>query len=164
MTNENIYSAPQSDVAAVVDQTNEIEIFPRMSAWKVFFLAIPTIGFYPYYWLYSRSKLMNSLPDHSVSMTPATIMLALAALSVPFSILSNVYKDVTMINTISVVLSLINVGFYIVTAFALRRELQHIIQSSGVSVSQIGPLKTFFFNSIYLQYKINECVDARNNK
>lgn len=164
MTDENIYSAPQSDVTPEVDRTNQIEIFPRMSAWVVFLLAIPTIGFYPYYWLYSRSQLMNTLPNRTLPMTPPLIMLILAALSLLISMLSSVYKDSTIFSIISAFINVMNVIFYILTTFGLRRELQNIIRVSGVSVSQIGPIKSFFFSAIYLQYKINECIDARNNK
>ncbi len=163
MNNENVYSAPQSDVTAVVDQTNEIEIFPRMSAWKVFFLAIPTVGFYSAYWLYSRSKLMNTLPNRSMSMTPVIIMLVLAGLSVPFSILSNVYKEVAIIGIISGVLSLVHLVFYLMTAFPLRRQLRSTLESSGASDSNLNGVMILFFSAIYMQFKINKCIDERNN-
>ncbi|HWV15758.1 MAG TPA: DUF4234 domain-containing protein [Cellvibrio sp.] len=161
MTTENIYSAPQSDVTAVLDTSNEIEIFPRISAWMVFFLMIPTLGLYYYYWLYSRTKLVNSLPNRSLSTTIPTIMFSLAILSLPISILQNVNKELVILAVVSGIISLVNLVFILITLFSFRGALQHILQSSGASDSNLSGIKTFFFGAIFLQYRINKAIDEK---
>jgi len=38
-------------------------------------------------------------------------------------------------------------------------RLQDIINRSGNKQYKLGTIMTFFFYAIYLQYKINECID-----
>lgn len=164
MSNENIYSAPQSNVVGVVDKTDEVEAFPRFSAWAVFFLGIPTMGLYNAYWLYSRSKIMNRLSNHSLSTTIPMIYLGIATASFVMSILNSVvFKGSSTIAMVSGVVSLVNFVLYLITAFSLRRELEKVLESSGSSAPSLGGIMVFFFSSIYMQYKINQCIDDRNN-
>ncbi|RYY73528.1 MAG: DUF4234 domain-containing protein [Gammaproteobacteria bacterium] len=163
MSNENIYSAPQSDVTGVVDKTNEIDTFPRKSAWLVFFLGIPTLGIYSYYWLYTRTKLANSLNTHTVSITIPTMLLILSLVSLAISGLGTVYKDNIVLSVISAVISIAVFVLYIMSAFSLRTVLRNILESSGSSKPDLNGIMVFFFSSIYMQYKINQCIDERNN-
>lgn len=163
MSTENIYSAPQSDVAGVVDTTNEIDAFPRKSAWLVFFLGIPTLGIYSYYWLYTRTQRMNSLPNRKLSIMIPSMLLILTFVSFVVSALGAIYKGNTVLALVSPLISIIILVLYIISTFSLRGELRNVLESSGASKPDLNGVLTFLFSSIYMQYKINQCIDERNN-
>ncbi len=163
MSTENIYSTPQSDVTVAADKTNEIDTFPRKSAWLVFFLGIPSLGIYTYYWLYTRTKLTDSLRTHTISTTIPTILLILSIASLAISVLGAVYKGNTALAVISPIISIAVFVLYIMSAFSLRTVLRNNLESAGSSKPELNGFLVFFFSAIYMQYKINQCIDERNN-
>ena len=156
MTDENVYSAPQSDVSTSIDTNSEIEAFPRKSAWAVFFLAVFTLGMYVYYWLYTRTKIINTLPNRKVSLLPITAIVVLFVITFILAFFSELNKGNTALTGLLAIIRIIFSILYLVALYSVRSELMHILKVSGASNAEIGGVRTFFFGTIYLQYKINQ--------
>lgn len=147
--NTNPYRAPESDVS-LVDPDAGIKNFERFSAWGVFGLSLITLGIYPIYWLYTRSKTLNSF--HSNKISP--ILLSLFIVFVIASFFSGLFEPTE--ETIIISLAVINVIYtilYLMVLFKLRNRLNELV------IDNINPVITFFGSAIYLQYALNKCLD-----
>ena len=60
-----------------------------------------------------------------------------------------------------VAVSLLYLIFYLVWLFTFRARLLEIARGHGANTFRINPALTFFFQSIYLQYKINQYIDNK---
>ena len=49
----------------------------------------------------------------------------------------------------------------LIWVYTLRNRLNRIIGAQEEDERWIGPVATFFFQILYLQYKINQAIDAR---
>ena len=148
------YRTPE---ASLVQPTNDQSIlaFRRFTAWGVFGLTIITFGIYPYYWMYSRATIINSLHEDKIPLA-----LPLSLMGVVFlSYASSFFGEGETAIIASLVITLIYLVLYFVVLFKIRNRLQDIINRSGNKQYKLGPILTFFFYAIYLQYKINECID-----
>ena len=63
--------------------------------------------------------------------------------------------------TISNLLSILNLVFFYVLIYSMRSSLRSIINKNNNMPINIGPILTFFFSIIYLQYKMNEAIDQQ---
>jgi hypothetical protein len=60
---------------------------------------------------------------------------------------------------VGLVVAIAYMVIYILVLFKVRNRLVDIMNKSCTSVYKLGPVLTFFFFSIYLQYKLNQCID-----
>ena len=89
MNTDNPYKTPDSDVSDI--KNGEITIdncFPKISAWMVFGLSLISIGIYPVYWLYTRSKKMNLVVERKISETLLYVFVGLCAVTTIYSFLT----------------------------------------------------------------------------
>lgn len=151
---DNPYKTPE---AYLVQSTNDKSIleFRRFTAWGVFGLTIITFGIYPYYWMYSRAKTINSLHDDKIPMVLPISLLGVVFLSYASSFFGESAEAIYA----SLAITLIYLVLYLVVLFKIRNRLQDIIDRSANKQYKLGIIMTFFFYAIYLQYKINECID-----
>ena len=154
-TSRNPYQAPTSDVTIAASAENMAHL-KRFSAWAVFGLSLITLGIYPLYWLYSRSKTLNGF--HTRKIADGLIRSAVIAFAVLVftEVLIEFYAQSVWLALIGTLSRIAYLTLYIVLLFALRNRL---LDSIG---SRVSPILTFLFGCIYLQYKINGAIDERN--
>lgn len=154
-SNNNPYKTPD---ATLVQATGDgsIQNFKRFSAWWVFGLTILTLGIYPYYWMYSRAKTINSLHQDKISSVLMFIFLVVVALSYASGFLGDSQAAVLA----GLAITLLYLMLYLMVLFKIRNRLLGIMNGSSNREHKLGPVLTFFFYAIYLQYKINECRDG----
>lgn len=148
----SIYSSPNSDLHNS-DDNSGIENFKRFSAWGVFGLGLITFGIYTAYWLYNRASTINVFHKNKIPEKLISIFLIVFIANFLFQIASTIFGDINAITAISLLISLVFYILFLVLLFNLRSRLAEI---TGIKP---GPILTFFFNAIYLQYKINEAID-----
>ena len=151
----NPYSAPTSDVN-VIPETNGLHVLPRFSAWGVAGLTIITFGIYYMYWLYSRTTKLNNVVENKVPMWLGY----LSIVSYLFYMAMNMIPE-SSIASLTVVFGILSVVLvYIVSyywwLYAVRSRITVLANDSNF---KIGGIKTFFFQPLYLQYKINQYHD-----
>lgn len=153
-TPRNPYQAPASDVT-VAASAESIAYFKRFSAWAVFGLSLITLGIYPLYWLYSRSKTLNGF--HTRKIAGGLIMGAVVAFAVLVltEVLIEPYTQSVLLARIDLLSNIAYLALYIILLFTFRNRL---LDLTG---SRINPILTFLFGCIYLQYKINGAIDER---
>lgn len=151
-TETSPYTTPDSDLYAV-EGSHKITNFKRFSAWGVFGLGIITFGMYPIYWLYTRSKTLNSFSENGISAVLLNILILFVVVSFSSGVLSGFMPENSIIAAANGILTLPYMILYLVVLYKLRNRLNDITES------KIGPIITFFGSSIYLQYKINEEID-----
>ncbi len=141
---------------------NNILKFKSFSAWYVFFLNRITQHIYPLYWMYTRSKVINSIHKHKVNMTWFYIMMISFIHSTYMLILidfidsDSYFCPVAVLSIfLAVLLCLIS---YFVLIFKIKKRLQDIM-NSNTDEYYFSNIFTFLWGDIYLQYKINKCID-----
>ncbi|WP_018014577.1 DUF4234 domain-containing protein [Teredinibacter turnerae] len=151
----NPYSAPQSEVNA--PSAGKLSaIFPRFTAWAVFGLGVITLGIYSFYWLFSRTRQINPVIENPIS--PLFMGATLGLYFIGFA--SNIPLGNPTVTMVLSLLSLAGSIMFVIWAFRLRSRIHQVANISVSDPSRIGPILTFFFSVIYLQYKINQYIDA----
>lgn len=126
-------------------------MLPRFSAWYVFLLYFLTLGIYPLYWLINRTQLIRKqgITNISTNWAYATLVLYF-----PSQILQYV-SDAEEVVLAAAAINIVYMVTYLVAIFTLRNRLQ---EQLGI---KLGWFMTFFFNVLYMQYKINELHDSQ---
>lgn len=157
---ENPYATPQSPVEAVSHDRSAIAEFPRFTTWGVLLLVIVTFSFYIPYWLLTRTKVLDRVaPENPIPRWLVSAAIALFSLSMVMSVLEGIYPASTDIKISSSLLSLISGVSFVVWAFMFRARLNALLGASSGERFWLGPVMTFFFQVLYLQYKINDAID-----
>ena len=152
--NDNPYKTPEAELSST-DNDKSILQFKRFSAWGVFGLSFITLGIYPIYWLYTRAQVVNSIHEKQISSALLMSMVLVTILSFASSFFSE--SDVAVI--VGLVVAIAYMVIYILVLFKVRNRLVDIMNNSCATVYKLSPVLTFFFFSIYLQYKLNQCID-----
>jgi len=153
MTEEDksIYQAPDSEL--VTESQGDVNI-SRFTAWAVFGLGILTGGIYGAYWLYSRGQQLNAVSERKF---PANVALGFIILSILYTVVSAVAGESGIFAAILGILFLAYIATYIYLVFTFKKCL------SGHTGIKLGGVLTFFFSSIYFQYKINQYIDSQSD-
>ena len=151
-----MYKTPDSDLNTF---SGDIDSFERFSAWGVFGLSVITFGVYVMYWFLSRTKVLNGfyqnkIPDGVVYGALISYVVYFVGSLVPQSFYTN-----DLFVSLFAVISLVYLILYLVWVFKFRSRLLEIAQGNGHPEFRINPALTFFFQSLYLQYKINQYID-----
>lgn len=165
-TTNNPYTAPDSDLNTAKSET-AITVFERFSAWGVFGLTLITLGIYYVYWLYTRTKRLNSAVDNKISDLFIMVTLVCYVINMVGSYAPFLGAELLLAPTFVIantVLSLVASILFIVWAFKVRNRIDQMTNSEKGDETWCGPVKTFFFSCIYLQYKINQNLDLLNNE
>lgn len=165
----NPYATPEAQLEKPVVPQDGITAFERFSAWWVFLLLFVTLGIYAVFWLVARTRTFNDLfPDDRISGRFIGLTLGLYVLNLMLGVVDEVasgpiggsLQTHDIYTVFSMVVYLVSVGLLIVWPFRLRRRLNDLNAAhSGLSPLYVGPILTFFFSTIYLQYKINQSLD-----
>lgn len=155
--NDDPYKTPEATLTTAGEAQNILD-FQRFSAWGVFGLTIITLGIYSYYWMYSRMPTINAMHKDKISKGLLINFLVVTVLYYASSFVGE--TEAAIIFTLGI--TLIYMVLYIIVVFKMRNRLQDIMNQSSNNQYQLGSVLTFFFNAIYFQYKINECIDDVN--
>ena len=159
-TSSNLYKAPDAELVESADAKLGGK-FKRFSVWWVVLLSFVTLGLYGVYWLYTRSQVINEeLHDEGISnafIYSAMIIYILAATVGNF--LNFAVGEDSPLTLLASLLSLIGTVMVIMWVFKIRGKMHQILGSDRGGELWFGPIKTFFFNVLYMQYKINKIID-----
>ena len=158
---DNPYSAPATTVDDLGESNGSIHDFPRFSAWGVFGLSVITLGIYSVYWMYTRSKIINS--NDKLDSIPEGFMITAMVFTVVNLLggfvegvavgMTEDAQTVIMIASISKILGLVTGIMNLVWIFKVKNR---ICTLAGISANGV---MTFFFQALYVQYKINQAID-----
>jgi fatty acid desaturase len=164
---DNPYTAPDADLA--VDNSSgsagSVKEFPRFTAWAVFGLSMITLGFYGYYWLYSRTTILNKLstPENRIAswLPMTTIIVAVLYWILSFAplFMGSSPEIAVSVGLASLVISIAYMVFFLMWTFGFRKRLNLLSGANKGEAFWLGGFMTFFFNVIYFQYKINQMHD-----
>lgn len=156
---ENPYKAPSAELASG-QTSDDIQAFGRFTAWGVFGLSIITFGLYPIYWLCSRAGIANSLHEQEIHRA----WLALLVVSTGLSFASGFFGESEVAVMAALAITLAYMVSYLVVLFSLRNRLQDVMNRGSGNSYSLNPILTFFLSAIYLQYKINQCIDEGSHR
>ncbi len=161
----NPYSTPESELSSVANAstTELLQDFPRISAWAVSGLAIITLGTYYVWWMYSRTGIINRSSNYTISKLPVYFVLFFLALSLGSSVLSELDPydaNPTMATNVTNIIYSISSIFWM---FVVRNRIHQITRADALSGCYMGGILTFFFQVLYMQYRINVYKDAQRS-
>jgi len=158
---ENGLSAASS--SAGIEKIKEIE---RLTTWAVFGLSMITFGFYTFFWLFSRTKILNQNlheEDRIASWIPIVGVISFIlyfALSIgPALMISSNPELAATLMGIGGIIGLVYIIMFLVWIFKFRSRLNLLSGSHSGETFWLGGILTFFANILYFQWKINQIHD-----
>ncbi|AJQ97878.1 DUF4234 domain-containing protein [Gynuella sunshinyii] len=156
----DVYKAPSSNLEMQASG-EDLQAFERFSAWGVFFLSIVTLGIYSMYWMFSRTKVLNRISDQGISSPVIWITLVAYIIIMVLS-----YGGAFLLPAeIAVAVQLFAVVAYfifmLIWIFGFRAAIVSIARSHGQPDFRANGVLTFFFQALYMQYKINQFIDRK---
>ena len=165
MSDNNPYSAPDADLAveSTGSSIDKVKQFPRFTTWAVVGLTMITLGIYAFYWLYSRTKMLNNLlPENKVAawLPIGTLVAYVIYFLLSFAPLVMGSPDLMAATAgLSAVFSIVYMVLFIIWVYAFRNRLNILSGSNKGDMFWLGGILTFFINVYYFQYKINQMHD-----
>lgn len=162
---DNPYVAPEAELELQHD-TGDLSVFPRFTTWAVFGLTIITLGIYAMYWLYNRTRKLNSICDDRIANGFVAAAIGVYVASGVSSIVVSVADPYSTSGSLMLIDSLLGIASYILTlvwVYKFRNRLNRITNSQG-KPTWAGPILTFFFSVFYLSYKVNQHLDIRASR
>jgi len=159
---------PLTVPVVAVDQDHGVPItgsfygLTHKSIWLMFFLTIITIGIYMPYWYLTRHQRFNALSS-SAEFTQATIVLWLLwfivdTVLIVVSIVTPQSETVQSLEVIESILNLMAAIFGVWLAFRAKKILLEHLAVIGRNDTTMSGILTFFFQNLYIQYKINRLI------
>ena len=161
----NPYVPPESDLSGNADEGKAaLNEFERFSAWGVFFLSVITLGIYQIYWIFTRTRTLNEISERKISATFVNTTVSLYVVHIVMSAVDTYLGSSNEALTIASGLSSVLVAVLaIVWVFGFRNRLHEVMGVAKGDALWFGPVLTFFFQEIYLQYKINQVIDEQQS-
>jgi len=163
-SDENPYSAPAAALDTELSTNARMQSLPRFSAWYVFGLSVITLGFYFTYWMFTRTNIINRVHDEKISMNLVYTVLGLLLANLIISFVSGMYPenaDYQLLANLSSLAFSITSLFW---AFTMRNRIHQMSHASNLNSYWMGGIMTFFFQALYMQYKINEYLDTHQSE
>lgn len=167
MSDNNPYSAPDADLAVKNTGSGvaKVKEFPRFTTWAVVGLSIITLGIYTFYWLYSRTKILNRLlPENKIAgwlpIAAIVTLIAYYVVSIAVPFLASASPELAAgLGGLSLIVNIAYIVFYLMWVFGFRSRLNQLSGSNKGDIFWLGGILTFFINVYYFQYKINQMHD-----
>jgi len=142
----------------------KIKQIKRFTTWGVVGLTIITIGIYFIYWLYTRTKVLNTqLSTNKIAGWLMAICIFLYVITFGLSygpLLTSLDAEMTATFAgMSLVASLINMVFILIWIYTFRNRINSLSGSNKGDKLWIGGILTFFISVYYFQYKVNQIHD-----
>ena len=137
----------------------------RTSVWLMFFLTALTLGIYAPYWYLTRHQRFNALSS-GAKFTQTTIVIWLLwfmvdAVLIVVSIATPQSETVQSLELLESIFNLVAGIFGIILAFRAKRILLEHLAVIGRNDISMSGVATFFFQHLYLQYKINQLIPTK---
>lgn len=165
---ENPYVAPQADLD-VPRESGDISVFPRFSTWLVLLLSVVTLGIYAFWWIYDRTRKLNTIAEDELPMglVKTYIVLSLLGTFLPFVFAAVMINSAqggafVFVSLLGNLLSFAGFVLLEIWAFQFRNRLNSLTNSQGKE-TWAGGVMTFFFTVLYMSYKINQHIDRRSS-
>lgn len=136
----------------------------RMHLCKVVLFQVLTLGIYTPVWFLRRLDAFNAhdaRADKQVSDTLVYVMLGCSILALVGGFFAGFLQamqspSAVVADGVSTLANIISVVLMVIAAFQVRKVLQERFTAEGTPLSGVW---TFFFNVLYLQYRINRLTD-----
>ena len=121
-----------------------------------------TIGVYAPYWYLSRHQRFNALSS-AAKFTQTTIIIWLCwfvvdAVFIVAVIATPESDTIQSLEVIETILNLVAAIFGLILAFRAKRILLEHLAVIGQNETTMSGVLTFFFQFLYIQYKINQLI------
>ena len=116
-----------------------------------------TLSVYPWFWVFSRKKILNQLTESKITESLPVIFVITAILSIFLQGYGETQYDESTIAAGNG-LSFISLVLMIVIAFQMKKVLKEFSDNNEMKISYNG-FFTFLFNFWYINYKLNENID-----
>lgn len=155
----DIYRPPSADVTKPGENiSGDIFVFDRFSTWYALGLSIITLNLYAVFWLYTRTKKLNTIVPLKISkvfyQTTAILFCFSYAVDLILVLVEITNPYLTMAST--AFNFFVNI-LYLVWVYKFRNRLKDNFSNENVHIGIVAP---FFFLHLFLQYKLNELVET----
>ncbi|HQQ63512.1 MAG TPA: DUF4234 domain-containing protein [Pseudomonadales bacterium] len=134
----------------------DLNRLPAMSLLSVLLFTVATLGVYSWWWLYSRSLILNSLLPKERTISKPFMHLCLAGFGITFLLVidfSYQPDNLSLKDTINVLMMALNI-MAIVWVFRFRAGM-HFLLGPTPTLYHLNAVWTFLFPIFYVQHKIN---------
>ncbi|MCI5138839.1 MAG: DUF4234 domain-containing protein [Candidatus Electrothrix sp. AR1] len=147
--------------------TDDILKFKKKSACLVWILDSITQGFYIPYWMNKRIKIINEInkdkDKNKINMYWLhTMMISVVAFILATVSLMFIDEESYLSSTIAITMLLAYITAivsYFILIFKIKNRIKNIINNSSETEHSISNILTLLLGNIYIQYKINKCID-----
>lgn len=148
------------------------ERFPRMELLLVLILTLVTMGTYTYYWLFTRTQILNQLiPEKPISNVFVSlciagfIVLLFTLFSVPEASSIEELQELGVYNKVAGMIMVLN-GLLLAWGLLFCQRLNMLSQKENRDALYANYLylilaHLLIVNTLYLQYKINQLIDSQ---
>jgi hypothetical protein len=156
----NPYAPPTARVGEV-ESVSGYAGFKRFSTWGVLLLLVATFGIYLSYWLYTRGKRFNEVTQSErFSMGLAKALVIVACISLALGAIDSAMPDALLPLVLGALINLTYLVLQLSCCFNLRRCLSEHDGIDRTHPYWVGGLGTFFLHVLYLNYRLNQRIDA----
>ena len=148
------YAPPKSEVEGTVEVAPDLK---RRPLWLVVLLAVVTLGYYPFVWLYVTSRAINAFFPGRRVISPLWAALAVVVVVADLVLFFAMFV-IPISQDLDELERLVTLTFGIIGllwAFRVREGVAAIVSRTGIGPYPLSGLATFFLTIYYLQYKIN---------
>jgi hypothetical protein len=121
-------------------------------------LCFATLGFYPIIWLFKRRAFLESL-DANAKLGPLPVIVAVCRCAVYVLVFAQAASHATDLEPLIRMIQLADWVAMLMAVFRIATILRSDFSRSGRFLTVSG-VATFFFGTLYLQYKINQAADT----
>ena len=159
----DVYASPQAELStSKPGNAGLYEELQSESTWKLFFFIVITLGIYAAVWLLNKTKLVNERlgADSRISngfylsALIVTVVSALMVIPYLFSEVSVQYDQ------ISGALDKVSNIMLLIWSFKVRNRIHELTNADSGTSNWFSGLGTFFFQSLYINYKINKLANG----
>jgi hypothetical protein len=161
---DNPYQPPRAELLPTAPKNGLGEAFEPFSTWYVFGLSIVTLNLYPLYWMYSRTQRLNTLQGiEPIGATFVYFVLAINIVGYPLGFAAGYFTQIHELATASDIVDIVGGISLLIWAFAFRNRLNSFLETGPATYRRLTPVMTFFFQSLYLSYKLNENLELERS-
>lgn len=140
---------------------NEVPRLQRRSLGRVVVLFILTLHFYAFYWYVHTTRVLNGQGARKISGTFIASCLGMASVSAGLMIAREVLENVASVVTVSQIARWTTALLWLIWTLRIRNRLNEYAEASVQSTVRVSALWSWIFQMFYLQFKINEILDAQ---
>lgn len=130
--------------------------FPALSLLSLLLYSVATLGIYSWWWMYSRSVILNTLlpPEQGIDKQFMHLCVAGFGITIILAIALGMQPDnLSLENTVNVLSMAINI-MTIIWVLRMRRGIHYLLGPTQ-TMYHLNLFWTFLFQVFYLQQKIN---------